>query len=763
MIRVEKGCSTVMLKYVEKVNFHKDKYIVITAFLCALISGIAFMYFAVANGGALVLKDDFNVQMIPYTAAAHDMLHNYTGQWSWNLDLGSQGIGGYGFYTLGSPLFYLTLLFDKAVLPYVFAPLFTVKYTCAGIFAYMYICYFVKDRRYAVVAAIMYAFCGLQNYNLLFGCFHDSVAVFPLLLIAMEEFMAGRSKIKLSLAVGLCAFVHYYCFIADAVFLVIYFLIRWAGIIEPKELINRIFSAVAYAVLGIGLSAVLLLPSLLALMGNPRVGGGGIQILYSFQELLLILKGMLSPVDNMVEQFAISETSWSSISCYLPMFGMALPIAYVFRKKDRLSLLFLVLTVMSFIPILNSVFSGLTGVDYKRWWYAYVLIMVLMSAIVLEKKEEFKINTCLVINAVFFVAFIIAVVMGRRLGFLNEGIRRRDVLLMNVVVVVVSLLIAIIVSNLKKHREMLTIIAVSVFAFVELFSTIALFKVDNSGDSYMDNYKLALYNENLTTDQQYRFLNRSNLDTMVSNQAGVYAFSSTIVPQLFEFYDVFDYYRSNSSPDITAYTGLREFLGAKYQLAGGSSNAAASTDSFDMNGRTWYLLEENVCPIGYKVDTYITEDELRQLPADERAVAMINHYIVSDENMTEVPGAEKAADILANKNQLKEYVNVAVSNKVLNFRRDNSGFTCDTAYDTDGVLLFTVPKAYGWRAYVDGSSAEILNNKGLMALAVDAGNHSIRFVYETPGLKAGLVMTILSFAIVMLLVLIPKIKQNKVK
>ena len=67
------------------------------------------------------------------------------------------------------------------------APLFVLKFCTCAVTAYFYVARFVKDKRFAVVGGLLYAFSGYCIYNVFFNHFLDVVAFFPLLLIGLEQ------------------------------------------------------------------------------------------------------------------------------------------------------------------------------------------------------------------------------------------------------------------------------------------------------------------------------------------------------------------------------------------------------------------------------------------------------------------------------------------------------------------------------------------------------------------------------------------------
>ena len=69
------------------------------------------------------------------------------------------------------------------------------------------------------------------------------------------------------------------------------------------------------------------------------------------------------------------------------------------------------------------------------------------------------------------------------------------------------------------------------------------------------------------------------------------------------------------------------------------------------------------------------------------------------------------------------------------------------------ILCMSIPYSIGWAAKVDGQKVEILKgNYMFMALPLTEGHHNIEFTYCSPGLKAGIVASVLSTGIVIYLV-----------
>lgn len=90
---------------------------------------------------------------------------------------------------------------------------------------------------------------------------------------------------------------------------------------------------------------------------------------------------------------------------------------------------------------------------------------------------------------------------------------------------------------------------------------------------------------------------------------------------------------------------------------------------------------------------------------------------------------------------------------------DANTITGTLSLDDAGLLYLSIPYSGGWTAYVDGEKADILKaNIAYMAIEVGPGDHDIRLVYCTPGLKAGAAISLVALACLVVLALLRKRK-----
>lgn len=72
--------------------------------------------------------------------------------------------------------------------------------------------------------------------------------------------------------------------------------------------------------------------------------------------------------------------------------------------------------------------------------------------------------------------------------------------------------------------------------------------------------------------------------------------------------------------------------------------------------------------------------------------------------------------------------------------------------DSKKILFLSIPYSSGWKAYINGEQAEIYRaDYGFMALELKQGVNEISLKYTTPGILQGLICSILSILIFILL------------
>lgn len=737
-----------------------------------LVSFLFFLPFLIMDKGLFVYYGDYNVQQIPFYQMCHDAVREGNIFWNWTTDLGVNFLGSYSFYNIGSPFFWLTIPFPSEAVPYLMAPLLMLKFATASVTSFAFLKRFVKNPSYAIIGALLYAFSGFSIYNIFFNHFHEVIAFFPLLLLSLEENVVNHRRGVFALMVALSAVINYYFFFGEVIFVTIYFFVRLICGGDFKLNIKQFLLLFLEAVLGVLIAAFLLLPSVLAISGNPRTDNfllGWSGLFYgNVQRYGLILQSFFYPPDIPAYPnfFPDSNAKWSSVSMFLPLFSMTGVFAMLkSREKHWTKPLFFLSLVIAFIPILNSSFSAFNNSYYARWFYMPILILSLMTMIALEKyRENFKFGvkwTAIVSGAFLIISFFPSYEDGKIVfGKLPEY---QDRLWAYAMVVIMGLILSYVLTRLnKKTFFRATTIAVCFMVVLTSVLMMALGKgnsltthrvvemglngrekltfLDEDSDEF---YRIDMYN---SEEDNVKCMDNFPMYWQVPT---IQAFHSVVPASIFTFYDSIGFDRGvGSRPDIK-YKGVRALTSVKYLLT------YAGEEDADTEGFTYLTTQnefdiytnDNYIPMGFTYDYYVNDNMFEDFSETYRDRLMLAAVHLSDEQIA------RYSDIL-DELPLSEYPIISAEglrhdainrrkNTCYSFETDNLGFTAKIDTPTDELVFFSVPWEAGWTATVNGEPAIVENvNNGFMAVRVPAGDSTIRFNYMTPGLKTGFIVTI---------------------
>lgn len=726
-----------------------DKYFWRCAAICTLIALFPFVYFIIDGNGILTITRDYIAQQVPFGIGLHNSLFKggFSG-WTWNLDLGVSTIQGFSFYNLGSPFFWISLFFSADKIPYLYGFLFIAKYVVAGLTSFIYLRRFVKDPNFAILGSTLYAFSGFQATNIMFFHFHDVVAFFPLMLIGLEKILDDDKNIKLFIfAVFINALINYFFFVQEVVFIVLYFFFRISNS-TWREKARKLTIITFSALLGLGMSAVLFVPNILYILGNPRSTSSLFNLgnmVVSIRSAVSLVKGYLFPGEPMHDGSIVFLKNWSSTSAYLPMIGVSLVIAYLMKNRDWLSKLLITLCVISFSPLLSSVFLFFTA-SYQRWWFMLVLIMVLASIHVIENKTDFNIPKAIVINSIIVMTFYICIFVLKILGNQKLPIFHDLRFLGMVIISLAGVVLTWLLTSTNPVKIRTIILFTSIFSIGTTSATLYLYHKDTDPKKYSQ--LLQLYSNLEIFDPQYRYNTSDNLETNSGNVAGLSGFSSTVSNSVWSFDALFDYSSGNLRMDKNMVPGLVELLGGKYLLTADESMGKVVKE-FESEGINYYIVEQNTCPIGYSVHNYILSTDLRSISIEERGVALLSAAVINpdDENLVSILTQKKTKESIDFSKSVDSYTIENASRGVKKFQRDNSGFSFSTDYVEDTLVYFSVPNDSGWTAFIDGTSGPIIDSGGMMLIRIPKGDHSVHFLYLTPGVTLGKWISIATFLI----------------
>ena len=793
-----------MIKSSFKSIFKRYIFVFFTAFIFTIIAVIPEL---IRNKGMFLFAGDFTEQQIPFLKHGIDYLKEGKPGWDWNTDLGSDFIGSYSFYFLGSPFFWLIRFFDSSVVEYLLSLMIALKTAVAALTSYIYISRYVKDERCCYLGAFMYAYSGFQFFNIIYFHFHDVTALFPLLLLSFDMLVTENKRAFFAVMTALSAFTNYYFFIGEVVFIIIYYVIKCLTR-DFKFTKKSFISIFVESVIGVMIASVILMPSFYAVSSVERSGNflyGTNLVSYSDNTIIpKILQSIFIlpdlPACSQLFQSELNPNNWASISLYIPFFASVGVVAYI--KNNRRSFIAKLLSVcllMALIPVLNSIFYLFNSTYYARWFYMPVLFMCIATAKCLENDYD-------LIPGIKFQAagLIILALIGTFpnkvddksdvINYLNSGDKSSvrwfgmsiaPEIFWQSVGFGAAFLLAIYVYNAKKseNKKSLNYLVIAAVSLT-LFNEYRYLNYIKNNIGLENTYEIySSYSPQLEENEFYRIYNfglgngRRNLSLLWNkHSAGQY---HSIIPGSAEkmFTSLTGKFRQMETDYTEKDFAAFSLLSVKYifnESTGDDLNVQIKPvdipgfELYDKQGCFYIYENKYFVPMGYLYDRFITDEKLHDsidkldLTSEQKQnykqMELMRSVVLSPEDaakyasvLTETTEAD--LESLSEEKYFSE-CEAKRSNTCYNFSYDHQGFSAEFDSESSGLLFFSVPVAKGWTAKVNGENTDIITVQyGLSAVEISPGHSTIEFVYETPGLETGLVLSLIGIGLLIVYVL----------
>lgn len=362
------------------------------SFISMLITMLPVM---IMNKGYFIYMGDYNYQHIIFNAHCYRIVRDGFSLWDPVIGLGGDVLSSYS-HIIMTPFFLFVLLMPSVKSVILSLPfLNSFKTAVAAITSYAYIRRYTRTDHSAIVGAMLYAFSGFQTFSFIFGSFHDVTAWFPLMLLCIDEYMMEGRKGFFALIVAFMAALNAFFFYGQVFFLIIYFILKCVTK-EYRFTLKKFVGLFFEAVIGVLISCILLYPSVISLSSSSRVS----EFIYGMDALSYsdssipwrIIQSLFMMPDKAGDTSLFAgnaDTTWSSLSLYLPVTGIVFVYGYIKRNiKKAFSVIVLISLIFSLIPVLNSIFFMFNSEYYARWFYMPILIMSVMTAIELENEDS---------------------------------------------------------------------------------------------------------------------------------------------------------------------------------------------------------------------------------------------------------------------------------------------------------------------------------------------------------------------------------------
>ena len=797
------------------------KNLIFVGFIASLIFIIQIILFKEPYVG----YGDYFHQQIAFYKHAHAFIRDGNWLWDWTAELGTEFIPTYSFYLTFSPFFLITLLFPNEWIIYEMPILIVLKIVLSNATALLFFKDKFKKKELVFLAAFLYAFCGWMFDSLFFNHFIEVMAIFPLYLWSFDKVMSGEKKGLFAILTAASLLINYFFWFGEVIFIAIYFVIRKIFdkeyVVQTKGFIRFIIEGL----LGVGITCLFLFPITHTVFQNPRANEKLLVNVFTFENIQMYFQIIENAL--VFPKSIISQTGWFSTlkygvpsqTLYTPVIGMFLvPVFFVKSSKKWLKVFLGMMSIISFVPILNSVFALFSEEYYARWFYMFTFFIIWASLSVLD---EIDIKTIKKISAfsifIIMLLYIVVCIAGYKLHIISAEQIYPDNILFSVGTFIISVLIFVIFVWQKNIKRM-TIIAVLLASTSVLwfYSWTCYQREHLEGHEYISFEWLTKTMTEIedNTGDFYRIYNDRYLNTgLVHNKSSILGYNSIVPSSIYDFYSLLNKDRDVKSVGIYKESPLLNLFSTKYIYnidkweinndylpMGVIFKNIQGVDNYD----EFIVSETDIANKLYLEDIdyqkykhlYNKDDKVKKeyTISINKMEILVQEYekrieysyystngavipnvctnfskiTFNDGNIMSSPyaGCDKNNLYINYSGEVKIVVDKMIgynieSANLTNMEFTQYGFSADSNLDSENLVFFTIPYTDLWEAYIDGEQVDIIKgDNAFIVLYIPKGEHHIEILYDTKYYEYGAIASGISLVIFVAYMLINKKQKS---
>lgn len=539
-------------------------------------------------GDNQLLIIDFWHQYFPFTSEMQDKLQN-GGSLLYSLHSGwGQNFLGIMSYYTASPLNFLSLLIPQAHLREFLALFVCIKVGCAGLFTGMYLKHVFRRNDFSIVLfSIPYALCAYiigYYWNIMWL---DTVALMPLVALG-AHYLIKEGKFKLyTISLAVAFFSNFYIGFFLCVFIALYFIAEViCSKLSIKTILIRLWQILLFSIIGIALTATLILPAYLALKLTYSSGNS------SFPEQMTFYKDFREVLGNLLA-FQTPTHLEGLPNLYCSLLAVIMIGVHALSKKISIREKVVVLLFLTFLiiscnnNILDYIWHGFHFTNQIPFRFSFIFAFVLLVVAYRAFTQLEKISWIHVTGAIAVTAGIIIIGMFSS-SVSNKVIANNIALALGYLVLITILLIKSKFINTKTISLIMIIPMV-----VETYSSASnLFKNDNLSLSAYSTY----YDKN---DEVQKLLTKTEPAADDFYRTEMSKWYTINDPCLYRYYGVSQF----SSMSNSAVSDYMENLGIVSQPGGNRYYYGATSPFANALLNLKYVISKS----GTNSDTYLKE------------------------------------------------------------------------------------------------------------------------------------------------------------
>lgn len=738
-------------------------------FLILAIATIGMLPALVKTGGYYI-GGDITTQMLPFVYETKRMFASGVPFWSWNTYFGDNFIASYAYYTVFNPFTWINCLFPYKYLGVGFTFVLYLKFLVCGYVTQKYLKKIGFADRLSLIGSLPYTFSSWAISSLLFYMFLEPMILFPFLLIFVERFLRHDKHPYTGLAIStfVVVTVNYYFSSANLIAAAMYFFCRLFYLIKRgNERIRIALGATGCVCLGIVCASFVLIPVLIQLNGSPHesINLDTFDLPRYLDRVLWLIypKAHEGPF-----RYIFLNSRWYSNTASIAVFGLLPTLLFFTRRGHQWIKWLTVIMVVFYLTPLNGLFSLFTEMYYTRWAYALTLSFIVCTLYYIKDfgipRMKYAVWYSVAVYGGFFLFAGTSIYWYWCHGGMTNILIIERLAKYVLIIAINTAALLLVCSRRSSYVTGVAAVAVCVTFQLMVYSLngIRLYPTEKFFMTETEYFRNG-YNYREDGDFKYRssftVMDSGNWPVsnfgLICNRASTGTYHSIQNTKIQKWKSIVSTKNHRSrTVRLNNFVESFESLMSVKDIVVVSNKFADSAilgkphirqDIFTIYESDHYI------PMGFVYDKYILSDELEDIAKCDTIVdipkVLLSVLAIDKADEKELMPYLKKGSINTGLS-LDSLVSVRSALACDDFTGHTRGFDAHIDLDSTRIVFFSVLDDPGFSAYIDGESTKIFEtNLGLSSVIVPAGSHEITFRYFTPGLKLGLIISLIGFVV----------------
>lgn len=316
----------------------------------------------------------------------------------WQIGYGMDMFSNFAYYVFGDFLSYLVVFVPDDLIDSFYNFLVIARLYLIGISFIIYCNHRKLNSFSSLIGAIIYTFSNFALFSVArHPYFTNALIIFPIVLMYTEKIIKEDKKIAFTIAVALLFITSFYFGYMIAIVVMIYGIIF--AFCEYKKnyslIIKKLFVTFLCAVIGLLISSIVLVPTLLGFINSTRTNSQ--MYAYSLNYYCKLIPSLVS-IENV--------GNWSLIGVSSIFLALMPSFVKVRKKYKEIYITLICLIIPILIPIFGSLLAGFSFPN-NRWSFIIAFFSALIVSLMMNNKEKIAFKKTIIFGIIYLVLIIL--------------------------------------------------------------------------------------------------------------------------------------------------------------------------------------------------------------------------------------------------------------------------------------------------------------------------------------------------------------------